>query len=300
MAEQQRGLFPYLWRSAQQFLGSHQPQYNAGGAGGHPGFGGGTVMPTTQIPNFTGTNAMSPADYAAALEWGKLNQEQMNNLGFNWQQPTTPGSVAPDRSAALQSPVLAGMESFNAPSVTPPPIPMPEGGPMRLNNQQTPPPITPQTAGNVSTAPMANSPLANAGNFDFARISNGADPGVTDIINRARGNQGLDLNPLSSGLDAGVTSTNPNNWFQQGYQGTKDFLRDDVFNREAAFGEQGWFNPAIQTAGVGVDLWRGIQGNRLAKDQLSATKDAFNKNYEMQLEAYNRAKEARSKTAYKG
>ena len=79
-----------------------------------------------------------------------------------------------------------------------------------------------------------------------------------------------------------------------------NFLGLDQDQWSKLFGDAQGAGALIQVAGIGNALaqsWLGFQQYGLAKDMFNFQRDAFNKNYSMQLDSYNTAKENQTKTA---
>lgn len=107
-------------------------------------------------------------------------------------------------------------------------------------------------------------------------------------------NDGLSLNG-GTGLEDRFSQVN--NVASGTGDGPGLFSQDRMFGAE---GQGGWFNPLMQGVGTLANIGFGSAMIRNANQQLDLQRDAFDKNYNMQLEAYNRATKARSDTAFKG
>lgn len=81
-----------------------------------------------------------------------------------------------------------------------------------------------------------------------------------------------------------------------------NFLGLDDAQFQKLFGGAEGVGAVSQVAGIGNALaqsWLGFQQYGLAKDMFNFQRDAFQKNYQMQLDSYNTAKENQQTTAAK-
>lgn len=84
--------------------------------------------------------------------------------------------------------------------------------------------------------------------------------------------------------------------------GTGNFLGLDDAQFQKLFGGAEGAGAISQAAGIGNALaqsWLGFQQYGLAKDMFNFQREAFDKNYQMQLDAYNTAQENQQTTAAK-
>ena len=84
--------------------------------------------------------------------------------------------------------------------------------------------------------------------------------------------------------------------------GSNNFLGLDDAQFQKLFGGAEGVGAVSQIAGIGNALaqsWLGFQQYGLAKDMFNFQREAFDKNYQMQLDSYNTAKENQTNTAAK-